>query len=76
MMYGFGPTWAKTHLKYWGGELIAQDGTLPYRVVVRALAQTSGLLWKHEKGTNRQYCYKPDALYITHVFFIAQPPEA
>eukprot|EP00969_Alexandrium_andersonii_P278481 12309679-Alexandrium_andersonii.AAC.1 len=23
-----------------------------------------------------RFCYKPDALYITRVFFIAQPPEA
>eukprot|EP00969_Alexandrium_andersonii_P085878 3786397-Alexandrium_andersonii.AAC.1 len=74
MQYGYGPPGARKHIEYNGAELIAQDGTPPYRVVVRALARTSGLLWKKTEKTNRQFCYKPDSLYITHVFFIAQPP--
>ena len=31
---------------YVGSELISEDGTIPLKVVIRCLADTTGLLWK------------------------------
>eukprot|EP00969_Alexandrium_andersonii_P298855 13211130-Alexandrium_andersonii.AAC.1 len=67
------PGYKKNDLR--GAELIAQDGTLPCRVVLRCLARRRGLLWKKEDKSNRQYLHMPDALFTTHCFFVACPPE-
>ena len=55
----------------YGTELISEDGTLPYRVVIRCLADDSELLWKKVDTQNRQYIYMPNSLFNTHIYFIA-----
>ena len=57
-----------------GGELFAADGTLPYRCVLRLVANDNGLLWRNEEKRNRQFLYRPDALHITHIYLIAHHP--
>ena len=60
---------------YVGSELISEDGTIPLKVVIRCLADTTGLLWKREQRFSRLYCFMPDALFITHVYFVGQHPH-
>ena len=49
---------------YVGSELISEDGTIPLKIVIRCLADTTGLLWKREERFSRLYCFMPDALFI------------
>ena len=60
---------------YVGSELIAEDGTIPLKIVIRCLADTTGLLWKREERHSRLYCFMPDALFITHVYFVGPHPH-
>ena len=32
-----------------GSELITEDGTIPFKVVLRCIADPSGLIWKEEE---------------------------
>eukprot|EP00969_Alexandrium_andersonii_P225679 9966899-Alexandrium_andersonii.AAC.1 len=54
---------------------VAQDGALPFQVVLRRLGRSWGLLWKKEEQTNRQYLFMPDALYVTPCLPTAHPPD-
>ena len=60
---------------YIGSELITEDGTIPLKVVVRCLADTTGLLWRREERNVRLFCFMPDALFITHIYFVGQHPH-
>ena len=60
---------------YVGSELISEDGTIPLKIVIRCLADTTGLLLKREERFSRLYCFMPDALFITHVYFVGQHPH-
>ncbi|MFM7989074.1 MAG: hypothetical protein ACKPKO_58150, partial [Candidatus Fonsibacter sp.] len=60
---------------YSGSELITEDGTIPLKVVIRCLADSTGLLWRREEQERRLFCYMPDALFITHIYFVGQHPH-
>ncbi|MFM7982844.1 MAG: hypothetical protein ACKPKO_26330, partial [Candidatus Fonsibacter sp.] len=34
---------------YMGSEIVVDDGTVPFKVVIRCLADTTGLLWRREE---------------------------
>ena len=51
-----------------GGTRVAVDGSPPMRAVVRCIADTSRTLW--HRGSN-QSLFKPEDLFITHVFLYA-----
>ena len=51
-----------------GGTRVAVDGSPPMRAVVRCMANTSRTLWR--RGSN-QSVFKPEDLFITHVFLYA-----
>ncbi|MFM7984035.1 MAG: hypothetical protein ACKPKO_32390 [Candidatus Fonsibacter sp.] len=55
-------------------ELITEDGTIPLKVVICCLADTTGLLWRREERNVRLFCVMPDALFITHIYFVGQHP--
>ncbi|MFM7983524.1 MAG: hypothetical protein ACKPKO_29780, partial [Candidatus Fonsibacter sp.] len=58
-----------------GSELISEDGTIPLKVVIRCLADSTGLLWRREEKERRLFCYMPDALFITHIYVVGQHPH-
>jgi hypothetical protein len=57
------------------GTLLATDGTYPMRAVFRVLCRKNNRLY-HTKSSKKypQSMYRPEDLYITHVFFYAVPP--
>ena len=67
-----GPT---SRAGYVGSELISEDGTIPLKVVIRYLADTTGLLWRREERNSRLFCFMPDALLITHIYCVGQHPH-
>ena len=48
-------------------ELMAEDGTIPLKVILRCIADPSGLLWKKEEEQSRTFCFMLGALCIAHV---------
>ena len=40
---------------YAGSELITEDGTIPCKVILRCIADPSGLLWKKEEEQSRTF---------------------
>ena len=58
-----------------GGELIAQDGTMPMRCIFRCLVDVDDRLYKKDEGSNQQALFKPADVYISHLIFIAVPPR-
>ena len=60
---------------YSGTELITKDGTIPFKVVLRRMVDSSGLLWRKEELQNHMFCFTPDALHITHIHPAGQHPH-
>ena len=58
--------------EYAGGSLIATDGAFPLCAVIRVIANTNVHLWRKPKYTS---LYKPEDLFITHVYWYAVRPE-
>ena len=59
------------HGKTAGGELIANDGTLPMRCVLRCTAAAERRLWFKRAGTNTQDAFLPEDVFISHIMFYA-----
>ena len=78
--YHYPMTWAVVgpngmKRNYYGSDVIAEDGTLPMRCVVRCIGQKDSIMWRKMDGANRQFCFLPDGVYISHIFLIAQHPH-
>ena len=58
-----------------GGSLLAVDGTLPMRAVIRCLAHTSARLWHRSDRDNKQSMFMPGDLHITHVYLYPVSPH-
>ena len=56
-------------------EITVEDGTIPFKVVFRCLADPTGLLWRIAESQNRTLRCMPDALYITHIHCVGQRPR-
>ena len=58
-----------------GGELVAGDGTLPLRVLLRCTAVPERKLWSKRDGANSQDGFLPEDVFITHMIFYAVAPN-
>ena len=59
-----------------GGTVIAEDGSFPYRVVIRMLAHDQAHLWKKtEKTSSHIFLFRPQDLHITHIILYPVHPE-
>ena len=63
-------------LGFAGGSLIAVDGTLPMRALVRCVARREQRMWRRKNNNNNvQSMFMPKDLHITHVILYAVRPE-
>ena len=56
-----------------GAFLVAKDGTLPLKAMVRVLVIPSRQLWSKKDGSNEQHLHLPDNVFITHIILVALP---
>ena len=80
---GYPTTWAavgphgERRKGFAGSEVVAEDGTLPMRVILRCIGHSDYIMWKRSQanGRNRQFCLMPEGIFITHVFLVAHHPH-
>ena len=57
-----------------GGALLAKDGTLPMRAVIRCVAKTTDRLWHRSVRKNKQSMFMTHDLHITHIYIYSVAP--
>ncbi len=62
--------WAPGRSSVNGGTVPSLQHSCPLRIMFRAVADTHDALWRRKDGFNTQYLFRPEHLYIMHVYFV------